>query len=90
MNKYFEKYIINGHSCSITELGEASYQVRFGGYVISTAKTVGEARKTLHTYMVSQLRAERAGFYERATNADRALTKLGEDEFNLGRFRVGH
>lgn len=90
MNKYIEQYAINGHSCSITELGEASYQVWFGGCVISTAKTVGEARNTLHAYIVSQLRAERAGFYERAAKADRTLAKLGDDEFNLGRFRYGN
>lgn len=59
-----------------------------GGCGIGGADTIERARELLHGYVTSHLRAERAGFRERADAADRCLSKLGDDMWGLARFQV--
>lgn len=87
MIEYSEKYIINELVCGIEKYAGEGYKVWHKGCGIAITSTIGEARKRLHAHMISRLRAERADFSERAAKVECALTKLGDDEFNLGRFR---
>lgn len=99
MTTYAESYIIGGHGYGIedyTQPGDhfmpESLHKRFriwsGGCSIGDCDTLDEARKRLHNYAVSQTRAEYHGHQERMVAAERALAKLGDDIFNLGRFRA--
>ena len=59
------------------------------GCGIGQADTIDEARKIIHIYVVSHFRAARAGHRERMQEAERILGSLGDDPFNLGRFKTG-
>lgn len=99
MASYIETYLINGHTYGIEDyeqigdhlmpkdLQHKRFQLWLNGGGMGQFDDINEARKLLHSHALCQMNAEYRGHKERADNAQRALQKLGDDPFNLGRFR---
>lgn len=84
---YLEKFEINRTVYGITR-DDAGFHCWVGGCGIGSRWSIGEARNVLHSYAVSQNTAEVHLYQAKVDAAERALEKLGNDTFNLGRFRV--
>jgi mannose/cellobiose epimerase-like protein (N-acyl-D-glucosamine 2-epimerase family) len=88
MTAYVETFHINDATYGIEDVGDGFFKCWKSGCAIYTADDIAAARKILHQYACSQARAE-IGTYQRLVDrATSALEKLGNDPFNLGRFRV--
>jgi len=88
MTTYVEKFVINRKTYGIEALLDGNYKPWVGGCAIGGPMTLPEARETLHRYAISQNEAERGSGQRMVENAETALRRLGNDTFNLGRFRV--
>jgi hypothetical protein len=100
MVKYRESFKVNGRLYGIEDYEDGQddhfmpdratqrFHLWAGGCGIGGANSIEDARRLVHSYIVSHLRAERAGFQERANNADRCLSKLGEDFWGLAKFQL--
>jgi hypothetical protein len=99
MVDYAEAYQINGHSYGIEDYKKPGdhfmpdrphkrFALWHGGCGIGGSEDLDEARKLLYEHALSQVRAEYHGHQERMAAANRAMEKLGNDPFNLGRFRT--
>ncbi len=86
---YAETYVVNGREYGIEDYDKRHkrFDLWAGDRSIGSFDNINDARKILYTHVVSHVRAEYAGHSERAHNAKRALDKLGDDPFHLGRFR---
>src|SRR5690242_8116469 len=85
-----EKFIIGGRSYEVRENDGGRFQPWVGGCAISSSvSTKDSARAALHEYAVKEAKriADRAAAdYARASET---LAALGDDVFNLGRYRTG-
>lgn len=89
MPDYVQRFVINRKTYHVQELADGSFLPRYAGYSIHLpVKTMVEAREILHRYAVSQSRAEIASAEAMMKAALGALALLGDDPFNLGRFRT--
>lgn len=99
MVDYIETYTINGRSYGIEDYKKKGdhfmadqphkrFRLWANGCGIFQCDDLDEARKVLHSHAVSHVNAEYHGHHERMASAQHAVQKLGDDPFNLGRFRT--
>ena len=88
MVDFVESFTIARHRYGIEELDAGGFQCWQNGSRLSARiPLLSTARKAIHSHAVSQLRAEAAGFRERALACDMRLNSLGTDHSCLARFQ---
>lgn len=96
---YSETYIIGGRTYGIEDYKmpgdhffpdhpHKRFRVWVGGNGFGQHDKINEARKAIYDYALSQTNTEYHAYQERMAQAQRTLQKLGDDPFNLGRFRA--
>lgn len=61
---------------------------RSGSMIAETKLGIDDARSILHGYAISQAHAEIGSAERQLIDATSTLERLGQDKFNLGRFRI--